>query len=92
MSNPGRTSVQDVALASSVVKQSPVTSKASAVLVVAGTLLNKIAGVISFRMFGHYFGLSDAADAFRAAFRIPGFLQNLFGEGALSASFIPVYE
>lgn len=26
-----------------------------------------------------------------AAFRIPNFLQNLFGEGALSASFIPVY-
>src|SRR5437764_262921 len=26
-----------------------------------------------------------------AAFRIPNVLQNLFGEGALSASFIPVY-
>src|SRR5262245_55485554 len=26
-----------------------------------------------------------------AAFRIPNFLNNLFGEGALSASFIPVY-
>ena len=34
---------------------------------------------------------SDAADAFTAGFRIPNFLQNLFGEGALSASFIPVY-
>lgn len=44
------------------------------------------------RVFAHYFGLqSDAADAFMAAFRIPNFLQNLFGEGALSASFIPVY-
>src|SRR3981189_1832998 len=43
-------------------------------------------------MFAYYFGLeSDAADAFRAAFRIPNFLQNLFGEGVLSASFIPVY-
>ncbi len=31
------------------------------------------------------------ADAFRAALRIPNFLQNLFGEGVLSASFIPVY-
>jgi putative peptidoglycan lipid II flippase len=30
-------------------------------------------------------------DAFQAAFRIPNFLQNVFGEGALSASFIPVY-
>jgi len=43
-------------------------------------------------VFAYYFGLeSDAADAFNAAFRIPNFLQNLFGEGALSASFIPVY-
>src|SRR4051812_49726387 len=32
-----------------------------------------------------------AADAFMAAFKIPNLLQNLFGEGALSASFIPVY-
>ena len=31
------------------------------------------------------------ADAFTAAFRIPNLLQNLFGEGALSASLIPVY-
>ena len=33
-----------------------------------------------------------AADAFMAAFKIPNLLQNLFGEGALSASFIPVYS
>ncbi len=39
----------------------------------------------------HYLATSDAADAFAAAFRIPNLLQNLFGEGALSASFIPVY-
>jgi putative peptidoglycan lipid II flippase len=31
------------------------------------------------------------ADAFNGAFRITNILQNLFGEGALSASFIPVY-
>ena len=33
-----------------------------------------------------------AADAFKAGFRIPNILQNLFGEGVLSASFIPVYS
>jgi putative peptidoglycan lipid II flippase len=43
------------------------------------------------RVFAHYFGNSDAADVFKAAFRIPNFLQNMFGEGVLSASFIPVY-
>jgi putative peptidoglycan lipid II flippase len=48
-------------------------------------------GLVRERVFAHYFGTSAAADAFRAAFRIPNFLQNLFGEGVLSASFIPVY-
>jgi len=43
------------------------------------------------RALAHYFGLTDFADAFNAAFRIPNFLQNLFGEGVLSASFVPVY-
>jgi putative peptidoglycan lipid II flippase len=42
-------------------------------------------------VFAHYLGTSDAADAFAAGFRIPNLLQNLFGEGSLSASFIPVY-
>jgi len=54
-------------------------------------LLSRLVGLIRDRVFAHYFGNSDAADAFRAAFRIPNFLQNLFGEGVLSASFIPVY-
>ena len=38
-----------------------------------------------------YLGAGMAADAFNAAFRIPNMLQNLFGEGVLSASFIPEY-
>ena len=42
-------------------------------------------------MFAHYFGNGAAADAFRAALRIPNALRNLLGEGTLSASFIPVY-
>ncbi len=63
-----------------------------ALLVGAGILLSRLAGLVRQRVFSHYFGLrNDAADAFTAAFRIPNFLQNLFGEGALSASFIPVY-
>src|SRR4051812_10718942 len=62
-----------------------------AFLVGAGILLSRIVGLIRQRVFAHYFGISDAAGAFNAAFRIPNFLQNVFGEGALSASFIPVY-
>ena len=59
--------------------------------VAVGILLSRITGLIRQRAFAHYFGLGLEADAFLAAFRIPNFLQNLFGEGALSASFIPVY-
>ncbi len=62
-----------------------------AFLVAAGILLSRVMGLVRQRVFAHYFGLSDAADVFSAAFRIPNFLQNLFGEGVLSASFIPVY-
>src|SRR4029077_15416793 len=67
------------------------TSKRHAFLVGSGILLSPIAGLVRERVFAHYFGNSDAADAFKAAFRIPNFLQNLFGEGVLSASFIPIY-
>ena len=64
----------------------------SAVFVATGILLSRLSGFVRLRAFAYYFGLeSDAADAFNAAFRIPNLLQNLFGEGALSASFIPVY-
>lgn len=63
-----------------------------AFLVGAGILLSRIAGLVRQRVFAHYFGQSDAGDAFNAAFKIPNFLQNLFGEGVLSASFIPVYS
>jgi putative peptidoglycan lipid II flippase len=66
-------------------------SKRFAFLVAAGIFLSRVAGLIRDRVFAHYFGNSDAADVFKAAFRIPNFLQNLFGEGVLSASFIPVY-
>jgi putative peptidoglycan lipid II flippase len=60
-------------------------------LVAAGILLSRLAGLVRERIFSHFFGLSDAGDAFKAAFKIPNYLQNLFGEGVLSASFIPVY-
>jgi putative peptidoglycan lipid II flippase len=62
-----------------------------AFMVGAGILISRIIGVVRQRVFSHYLGIGDAAGAFTAAFRIPNFLQNVFGEGALSASFIPVY-
>jgi putative peptidoglycan lipid II flippase len=63
-----------------------------AAVVAAGILLSRITGLIRESIFAHYLGNSAAADAFKAGFRIPNILQNLFGEGVLSASFIPVYS
>ncbi len=65
--------------------------KSGALFVGLGIFLSRIAGLLRERAFAHYLGNSDAADAFKAALKIPNFLQNLFGEGVLSASFIPVY-
>jgi putative peptidoglycan lipid II flippase len=59
--------------------------------VAAGIFLSRIFGFIRQRVLSHYLGLSDGNDALTAALKIPNFLQNLLGEGVLSASFIPVY-
>jgi len=58
----------------------------------AGILASRLVGLLRERVLAHYLGNSEAAGAFKAALRIPNLLQNLFGEGVLSASFIPVYS
>ncbi|MGQ0506763.1 MAG: murein biosynthesis integral membrane protein MurJ [Myxococcaceae bacterium] len=62
-----------------------------ALWVSAGMLLSRVMGFVRVMVFARYLGTSLPAGAFNAALRIPNFLQNLFGEGVLSASFIPVY-
>ena len=57
----------------------------------AGILLTRVLGFVRERVFAHYFGDGIAADAFRAALKIPNVIRNLLGEGTLSASLIPVY-
>lgn len=66
--------------------------RGGALAVGAGIFLSRIAGFVRERALAHYLGNSAAAGAFRAAMRIPNILQNLLGEGVLSASFIPVYS
>lgn len=66
--------------------------------------INKYFGKVSFailicRIFGYlrdmfianFFGAGMYADAFYAAYRIPNLFRRLLGEGALSASFVPVF-
>jgi putative peptidoglycan lipid II flippase len=66
--------------------------RSAAHLVAAGIFLSRIAGLVRDIVFAHYLGTSQYASAFRGAIRMPNVLQNLLGEGTLSASFIPVYS
>src|SRR4051812_8997427 len=68
-------------------------SRGAAFVVAGGILASRLLGLVRQSLTARYLGGvgSAAADAFIAAFKIPNILQNLFGEGALSASFIPIY-
>jgi putative peptidoglycan lipid II flippase len=55
------------------------------------TLLSRIFGFLRDMIVAQLFGAGLATDAFFVAFRIPNLLRRLVGEGALTASFIPVY-
>lgn len=63
----------------------------SSALIAAGILLSRLLGLLRQSLVARYLGAGLVSDAFNGAFRLTNFLQNLFGEGALSASFIPVY-
>ncbi|MYB34073.1 MAG: murein biosynthesis integral membrane protein MurJ, partial [Gammaproteobacteria bacterium] len=55
------------------------------------TLLSRITGLIRDIIFANILGDKAAADVFFVAFRIPNFFRRIFGEGALSAAFVPVF-
>lgn len=61
------------------------------VFVASGILLSRLFGLVRESVMAAYFGTSLYGDVVRAALRMPNVLQNLLGEGTLSASFIPVY-
>jgi putative peptidoglycan lipid II flippase len=67
-------------------------SSATAALVATGILLSRIAGLARERVLAIYFGTGLHADVWSAGLRLPNVLQNLLGEGTLSASFIPAYS
>ena len=55
------------------------------------TTISRLTGLIRDIIFAQLIGSSYLADAFFVAFRIPNFFRRIFGEGAFSAAFIPVY-
>ena len=56
------------------------------------TLISRILGLLRDVCIAYFFGAGMATDAFFVAFRIPNLFRRLFGEGGISASFIPVYS
>lgn len=68
------------------------TSRNRSAVVAVGIFLSRLMGFVRQRAVAHYFGTSPWADVFVFALRAPNALQNLLGEGTLSASFIPVYS
>ena len=69
----------------------PRSSSRSSALIAAGIFLSRLLGLLRQSLIAKYLGAGLVSDAFNGAFKLTNFLQNLFGEGALSASFIPVY-
>jgi len=63
----------------------------SAGVVGSFTLLSRGLGMLRDIMIAYFFGTSMLASAFFVAFTIPNLFRRLFGEGALSAAFIPVF-
>ena len=55
------------------------------------TTLSRILGFVREVLMGYFFGTTLAKSAFDVAFRIPNLFRRLFGEGALSAAFVPIF-
>lgn len=55
------------------------------------TLLSRVTGLARDAALSRIFGVGVAMDAFAFAFMVPNLFRRLFGEGALSSSFLPVY-
>ena len=61
-------------------------------IISAATFLSRVLAVVRESAFGHVFGAKEVMGSWAMAFMIPNLLRRLFGEGALSAAFIPVYS
>jgi putative peptidoglycan lipid II flippase len=60
-------------------------------MVGAGIFFSRISGFVRDVIFAYFFGNTGLADVWRVSLKAPNVIQNLLGEGTLSASVIPVY-
>lgn len=58
----------------------------------SATLLSRVLGYVRDASVAYIFGGEAVTDTFYTAFRVSNLMRRLFGEGALSSSFIPVFS
>ncbi len=63
----------------------------AAFMVGTGIFFSRISGFVREIIFAYFFGNTGLADVWRVSLKAPNVIQNLLGEGTLSASVIPVY-
>ena len=63
----------------------------SARVIAACTLLSRVTGLARDMLLNHVYGQRWVQDAFNYGFLIPNLFRRLFGEGALSAVFVPSF-
>ncbi|PSQ97667.1 MAG: murein biosynthesis integral membrane protein MurJ [Bacteroidetes bacterium SW_9_63_38] len=90
--SPADASASQDASASSSADVSEKDGESAAGSVAAGILSSRILGLLRERTQAYFFGVSVYADVLQVAFKSPNLLQNLLGEGTISAAFIPIYS
>ena len=70
----------------------PTEQESAAGSVAAGILSSRVLGLLRERAVAYFFGVGAHADVWQVAFKSPNLLQNLLGEGTISAAFIPIYS
>jgi putative peptidoglycan lipid II flippase len=95
MTNPGEPpDLTSETPAASVPVSAPsrVSGDRAAGMVAAGIMVSRVVGLLRTWAIARYLGAGVAMDAYSAAVKIPNLVRTLLGEGAISASFIPVYS
>lgn len=63
-----------------------------AVMMMAGTLMSRILGLVREILVAAFFGATKSMDAFNIAYTLSNLARQLLAEGALSAAFVPVFS
>ena len=63
-----------------------------AILMMAGTFLSRILGLVREVVVAAFFGATRSMDAFNVAYTLANLARQLLAEGALSAAFVPVFS